>query len=577
MRNGRKRVSNRSRRRRIFLSTLAAVACTASASYASADDNVAPFLKPNAIMQATPYELPSGSFREILASHAMEIQASLTEQSEEGFGLTGPQNSGNRNSFELTAPDPIRIAQRVPVPPAVPTPKPDRNTDSVDGELPLPESRSTPEVIPAPDFEFDQIPSSSDFGDHADVHQFVPESIDLLAPVQPAVPDQPPGQQTDQSIPMPIRDDVQTIIDPELIGQPFEAPVVEDASFPVSPAGHRDLTRSFSSTRPALGAVAGSYSATPAMIGDFFGGTFNTFGGHFNSGMGSPEPGNTISVAGGDRRFKVSENVSPKPQDRVFFNYNHFHNALRDVNGENQNLDRFTLGFEKTFFGGSTSFEWRLPFAGGLNSAQTVGALDTQNTELGNIAFAFKTVLKSGRDWVLTGGTTLTLPTGDDFELFNPNLDLVVRNDAVHLAPFLGFLRNPGGKWFFQSFIQADIDLNGNDVLSTNGFEGVLQDQNLLFVDASLGKWLFRNNDPFARVSGVAFITELHYTTTLNDTDQVAGLQNGLNRLDVLNATGALNVSLGRTSLRVGAAAPLRQDEERLFDAEVIFQMNRFF
>jgi hypothetical protein len=37
-------------------------------------------------------------------------------------------------------------------------------------------------------------------------------------------------------------------------------------------------------------------------------------------------------LAGGDRRFKISENNSPFPQDRIFFNYHHFHNAVVDVN-----------------------------------------------------------------------------------------------------------------------------------------------------------------------------------------------------------------------------------------------------
>lgn len=37
-------------------------------------------------------------------------------------------------------------------------------------------------------------------------------------------------------------------------------------------------------------------------------------------------------LAGGDRRFKLSDNNSPFPQDRIIFTYHHFHNAIVDVN-----------------------------------------------------------------------------------------------------------------------------------------------------------------------------------------------------------------------------------------------------
>jgi hypothetical protein len=132
--------------------------------------------------------------------------------------------------------------------------------------------------------------------------------------------------------------------------------------------------------------------------------------------------------------------------------------------------------------------------------------------------------------------------------------------------------------WFAQGFIQADFDLNGNDVYTDfNGYEGVLQDQNLLYVDASIGHWFIRNCDPCAHLSGVAAIAELHYTTTMQDTDSVAGVSNGFNRMDILNATGALNFQFRQTSLRIGVAAPLRGNEENLFDTEILVQLNRNF
>lgn len=325
----------------------------------------------------------------------------------------------------------------------------------------------------------------------------------------------------------------------------------------------------------SLGVFAGSFSAAPQMMGDFFGGSFLLTDDDF---VGSDPQGSTLALAGGDRRFKITENVSPVPQDRVFFNYNRFHNAVTDTNNVSQSVDRFTFGTERTFQDGLASVEMRLPFAAALDSTQIDSSTDTEEVELGNLGFALKVHLLSGINWLLSAGTTLTLPTGDDFELIIAgDRVLLVQNEAVHLAPFLGYLAQPNQRWFAQGFLQADFDLNGNDVFTdANGFEGTVQDQNLLFVDASVGHWLRRTNDRRSRLSGIAALAELHYTATLNDTDEVADVTNPFNRMDILNATGALHFQFDAASLRVGAAAPLTDDEDRFYDAEIVVQFNRF-
>jgi hypothetical protein len=181
----------------------------------------------------------------------------------------------------------------------------------------------------------------------------------------------------------------------------------------------------------------------------------------------------------------------------------------------------------------------------------------------------------------------MTLPTSHDAQVDTDSEFIEIEDDAVHLAPFLGYVTRSNCCWFAQGFIQADFDLNGNDVYDGTGsdrvFRGTLQDQNLLFVDASIGRWIHRGCDPHRRLRAVALMGELHYTTTLNDTDIVAPLfssyaiSNPFNRMDILNATGALVIQFSKSAVRVGAAAPLRNDEERLFDAEIIFQFNRYF
>jgi len=334
----------------------------------------------------------------------------------------------------------------------------------------------------------------------------------------------------------------------------------------------------------SLGTTLGSYSAAPAMVGDFFGGSFQFVeavgmvgGSGQNSGGG--EQAQTISIAGGDRRFKIAENVSPIPRDRLFFNYNHFENALNDYLGRPVSLDRYTFGLEKTFFDELTSIELRLPIAHGLNSTQDFASPDTRGLELSNLSIALKAVLLSGERWLISGGTTLTFPTGDGYaEAFDGEKNFFIDNDAVHLAPFVGWLIVPTEKWFAQGFFQTDFDLNGNQVRSEFlGSQGILQDQNLLFVDASVGHWLMRRNPRANALSGIAAITELHYTMTMNEPDSVAGVTNPFNHVDVLNLTAALHFQFRATSVRLGAAAPLREDEERLYDAEIIVQCSRNF
>ncbi len=339
-----------------------------------------------------------------------------------------------------------------------------------------------------------------------------------------------------------------------------------------------------------LGATHGSTSSAPAMIGDFFGGSFLFSDDEGGNGMSGGEriATVTIPVAGGDRRFKIAENVSPMPRDRVFLNYNHFENALNDRRGRPVSLERFAPGLEKTFFDEQTSIEARLPFARGLSSTQDFNSDDTQGLELSNLSIAFKAILLGGDRWLISGGTTLTLPTGDGYaEAFDGDKYFFIDNDAVHLAPYIGWLIQPNSDWFAQGFIQTDFDLNGNRVRSAGlGDLGKIQDQNLLFVDASIGRWLIQldrhgsrqaYSGPLGNLNGIAAITELHYTMTMNDADRVADITNPFQHVDVLNLTAALHFQFGRSSLRFGAAAPLRNDEERLYDAEIIAQYSRGF
>jgi hypothetical protein len=152
----------------------------------------------------------------------------------------------------------------------------------------------------------------------------------------------------------------------------------------------------------------------------------------------------------------------------------------------------------------------------------------------------------------------------------------------------LGVLHSPNDCWFFHGFVQVDVATHGSLLTFDAGGgpvdAGRYNDQALLYADLGGGYWLYRSPCPCG-VTGVAALLELHYTTTLNDSDALAAapspdqsalLANPANRLDVLNVTAAVHTELARfTSLRIGGVFPLTDDDDRFFDAEATVQLIR--
>lgn len=343
------------------------------------------------------------------------------------------------------------------------------------------------------------------------------------------------------------------------------------------------------------------------MIGDFIGagGFAGPFLHHEDTSSGS------ISLGGGDRRFKIAENQSPIPTDRIFASYHHFHNPLLLIEDDGRihdlNFDRVTFGLEKTFCGGLTSLEVRIPFGRGLDSDQSnerIGGF--RSTEFGNVVLVGKAYLLRSCCWSLSGGVGVSLPTADDARYFDEDsLVAEIENDSYHLQPFLGMLWTPTSRLFVEGFAAADFDANGYDVLIGDAAPGrgirkvgEYNDQSLLMLDIKVGYWMFRNlNCAHGWIAGVAPTVELHYTGTMQDSDEVAYadpsfpnpiVSDPLNRWDNLNLTAGLQFLLWNESiLTVYGVAPLHDDEAPLqgfnaavssnFDAEFGVQFNCYF
>jgi hypothetical protein len=384
-----------------------------------------------------------------------------------------------------------------------------------------------------------------------------------------------------------VQNPVQNPIQDPLQNQP--APIPQDNALrrPAGPS-NQFATRSANRT---LGGAGGPGPKSTYMMGDFF----------FSNGQlfrrnDQGAPGNNIiaelPASGGTRRVKISENNSPIPRDRLFFTYNHFHNAVRvrSATPFDMNVDKYTPGIEKTLWDGLASVELRTPIATAQNPDVDIFATGPDRESIfGNMNVTTKLLLWQDELDAVAIGLGINLPTGPDSRIFPgqvPDPILTINNDSVHLLPYLGFLRTPNDRVFIHGYVQVDVDANGNEVLDGFGNSaGVLNDQTLLYADLGMGFWLYRA--PHNRiVTGVVPTIEVHYTTSLQDADIVrggilgpVGLGNTFNRVDVANATlgTQFHLSSGST-MSVGCALPLsRAESDRQFDAEAIFQFNRFY
>jgi hypothetical protein len=138
------------------------------------------------------------------------------------------------------------------------------------------------------------------------------------------------------------------------------------------------------------------------------------------------------------RSGKLSENDSPIPQDRVFFNYNHFHNVFQlnetplTTTGatvlRQEPLDRYTLGGEKTFLDGWTSIEVRMPFNGIPDpQLQTVGV---EADSIGNLTVVLKALLSMSDTTAVGAGATRSFAWAQPTSAFRTNRPTSCRTSA---------------------------------------------------------------------------------------------------------------------------------------------------
>ena len=285
--------------------------------------------------------------------------------------------------------------------------------------------------------------------------------------------------------------------------------------------------------------------------------------------------------------FKIADNASPIPTDRVFFSYNYF-DGLGGPAGSNGgstssntvnipgrgvgvppdtivtsvrvapvtvpvssiDLNREIFGFEKTFLDGNASIEVRLPiFQSSGSAAAGVGAGGFVGDNFGDLTTIAKFAVINDPNGVLSLGLATTFPTGPTVPGPNGNFQ------AVLFQPFVGFYL-PYGDFFVEGFSSV--------VLSTEN-----HDPTLLFNDVSFGYRVYRN--PAAPiVTGVTSVLEVHVTTPLENRDSESL---GIVVPDILSFTAGVHVQLGtRSEVSIGCNVPVTGP--RPYNAETLVQLN---
>jgi len=260
--------------------------------------------------------------------------------------------------------------------------------------------------------------------------------------------------------------------------------------------------------------------------------------------------------------YKVGENASPRPQDRVFGIY-HYFNGIRSpdqgpttptqtstttttTNGGDRivtttnvstipgqpfvNMQREVIGFEKTFLDGFASVEVRIPV---VQQASGLGQGDSSSVGDMTIIGKYAWILDRDTGDVFSGGLAVTVPNG-------PGLDTPAGHlHSTLLQPWFGYIWN-ADRFFLQGFHSVVFPTDSRDVT-------------LLFNDIGVGYWLYRG-DASRMLSFIVPAIEAHITTPLTHRDGL-GL---VSVPDIVNMTGGLHLGLFRNAtLSVGVATPV--------------------
>ena len=333
------------------------------------------------------------------------------------------------------------------------------------------------------------------------------------------------------------------------------------------------------------GFASAPQSAVPNAIGDSFGPCGALF---VDSALNTY--GIDICPAGG-RGFRATQNNSAVPTSRFIYNQYYFHNAVAadlDPTPRRYEAQRYELGYEYAFYCDLISMQLNVPLVKTIDSTivQDDFATLPREAELGNVSLAFKAVIYQNCYNTLSVGLGVDAPTADDVIIRDSDTQFFLNNETIVLSPFVGWVSELSPNVFTQGFVQIGMPMNDSTarvdfLLDANRQFLEVRELRHLYIDLSLGAWLYRDQ---CTGNGIAMLGELHYTTALSNPESIAVA--GPNsqtvtfdypRRDVLNATVGVTTHVNAWQTTFAYVAPVKDEEDRLFDGELVFQVNRRF
>jgi hypothetical protein len=326
---------------------------------------------------------------------------------------------------------------------------------------------------------------------------------------------------------------------------------------------------------PGFGGTLATAATPFAMIGDMSPLTTHAVFPHVKAGASAvspPGPPPPPGARGGSpifpsvRNFKISENQSPKPQDRVFFDFNYYNNLNDTLN----RLDLspitqmkayiYNFGVEKTFNNGMGSLGVRVPLDNlTANSFGNIIGTPT-STSLGNMTIFAKYILaqKAQTGSLVSAGFAVTPQTGPGRFAGAPYLFPL---NSTSFQPYLGYIYNHN-RFYLQGFSGFSFSANPNDV-------------SFVFNDVAIGYFVYRNTDTRSWLTALAPTVELHVDNPINHRDP-------LNSADLAGSPDSVNMTFGvnfgiKNSAVLTTAFVTPLASLKPFDSEAILMLNIFF
>ena len=265
------------------------------------------------------------------------------------------------------------------------------------------------------------------------------------------------------------------------------------------------------------------------------------------------------------RGFKIADNQTPMPVNRISYGFNYFNDVNEAINRRfgypigGMQAYAHNFGLEKTFLDQTASIGLKIPL-NTLTADSPFTNIGKTSTSLGNLSVYFKYALWMDRERnrVVTTGLAVTAPTGPTS--FGGSNYLRSFN-FTQIQPYLSFLWTED-RWYVMAYSSLEVPTDSRDVT-------------MCFNDLGVGYYAYRNADPNGWIKAIVPTGEVHVNTPLNHRDynnfnDIAGTP------DVVDMTGGLNINLGQCSLlSLGVVTPVTGP--RPFSIETLFLFNVFY